>query len=91
MRRSVAGVASSTKSVRGINCQVGLTGGRPTRLNSPNTKSITPYVLSHAFTKQVHVAEGNVSDQINQIARGRYCCEGTWQALITKWAILVAG
>eukprot|EP00965_Chrysotila_dentata_P033683 1121269-Pleurochrysis_carterae.AAC.1 len=58
--------------MRGVNCQVSRTGGRPIRMNLPNTKSVTPYVLSHTLAKQVNA---RVSPAINKssIARARYC------------------
>eukprot|EP00965_Chrysotila_dentata_P113072 3736037-Pleurochrysis_carterae.AAC.1 len=49
MRRSMAGVESSIKSVGSINCQVDNTGDRPTCRASPNAENISPNVLSHTL------------------------------------------
>eukprot|EP00965_Chrysotila_dentata_P150443 4969727-Pleurochrysis_carterae.AAC.1 len=76
--------------MRGVNCQVSRTGGRPTRVNLPTAKNVTPYILSHTLAKQVYA---RVSPAINNNkSREADTAVGVdWQALNAKWAILGVG
>eukprot|EP00965_Chrysotila_dentata_P048063 1594105-Pleurochrysis_carterae.AAC.2 len=45
--------------MRGVNCQVCLIGGRPTRVNLPDAKNVMPDILSHTLAKQPYWGDHN--------------------------------